>query len=66
MHETWLPHAKWQLVDQVFAMHKGKYSKKFLMQKTKRELYGWRKSYLNKLNKPEVQHDTCQPDHQLL
>ncbi len=63
MHETWLPHAKWQLVDQVFAMHKGKYSKKFLMQKSKRELYGWRKSYLTKL---EVQRGTSEPDHQLL
>jgi hypothetical protein len=45
----WMPQYKWQLVDQVFGLCAGRYTKKELERIPKPNLYGMRKNYIQDL-----------------
>jgi hypothetical protein len=47
------PRHKWQIVDQVYAMEEGRYSKKTISRKTMHELYGWRFRLVTTLREKE-------------
>jgi len=48
MSEYYMPRHKWQLVDMIYTMCKGVYSKAVIGRKSKQQLYGWRKSLILK------------------
>ena len=49
MHGVWLPQYKWQLVNQLYQLYAGKYSKSQLNRINKRRLYGMRLTKLKTL-----------------